>query len=158
MGHIIIEGLDKTGKSTLAKFLSEKTGMPIVKFSNPKPDEDPAVQYAEFVVTAQPCIVDRMHLSEMAYGPVLRGESCVDENVQRVIEGLLKNRGSVGIYCSAALEDLKRRFKEDGEDFITPDQISEIEFNFNQALLTSSMRWIRYSVGDSMEAIYDQVR
>lgn len=159
MGHIIIEGLDKTGKTTLAKFLSEKTGMPIKKFSNPAPGEDPSVEYAEFVVSAQPCVVDRMHLSEMAYGPVMRGESTVDENVQRVIEGLLARRGSsVGVYCYADEEDLKRRFEEDGETFIKPEDILAIKEGFDRALLTSRMAWVPYKVGDDMEKVYEQVR
>lgn len=158
MGHIVIEGLDKTGKSTLARFLSEKTGKPIKKFSNPKPLEDPAVDYAEFVVSAQGCIVDRMHLSEMAYGPVLRGESTVEENVQRVIEGLLARRGSFGIYCEADLDTLVERFKADKEDFIRPEDIVAIRDGFEAALSTSTMPWIRYTVGDDMEKVYDQVR
>lgn len=158
MGHIIIEGLDKTGKTTLAKFLHEKTGMPIKKFCNPKPDEDPSVEYAEFVISAQPCIVDRMHLSEMAYGPVLRGESTVDENVQRVIEGLLAKRNSIGIYCDADFGTLVERFKADEEDFIGTEDISAIREGFEKALSTSRMKWIRYSVGDDMEKVYEQVR
>lgn len=158
MGHIIIEGLDKTGKSTLARFLSEKTGKPIKKFSNPGPQEDAAVEYAEFVISSQSCIVDRMHLSEMAYGPVLRGESTVDENVQRVIEGLLAKRGSVGIYCEADIDALVERFKQDGETFIKPEDIPAIKDGFDRALSTSTMKWIRYTVGDDMEKIYDQVR
>lgn len=156
--HIIIEGLDKTGKSTLSRFLAEKTGMPIKKFNNPKPGEDAAVEYAEFIVTAQSCIVDRMHLSEMAYGPVFRGKSTVDVNVQRVIEGLAKRRGVVGIYCYADVDDLEKRFTEDGEDFVMSTQIPEIAAGFDRALATSTMEWIRYSVGDNMEAIYDKVR
>lgn len=158
MGHIIIEGIDKTGKSTLARFLSEKTGMPIKKFSSPGADEDPSVGYAEFAITAEPCVVDRMHLSEMAYGPVMRGETTVDENVQRVIEGLLANRGSVGIYCEADRADLLERFKADGEDFIGPEEVPAILDNFEKALATSRMRWIRYRVGDDMEKVYEQVR
>lgn len=159
MGHIIIEGLDKTGKSTLAKFLSEKTGIPIKKFSNPGPNEDPAVEYVEFVTTAQSCVVDRMHLSEMAYGPVFRGESAVDTNVQRVIEGLLAKRGStVGVYCYADDEDLKARFKADGEDFVAETDIAALKEGFQKALSTSRMSWVLYKVGDDMEKVYEQVR
>lgn len=159
MGHVIIEGLDKTGKSTLAKFLSEKTGKPIKKFSNPKGTEDVAVEYVLFAAGAQSCIVDRMHLSEMAYGPVLRGKSDVDESVQRLIEGLLAERGStVGVFCYANREELERRFKEDGEDLIDASQIQEIEENFEKALRTSRMSWIMYKVGDDMEKVYEQVR
>ena len=152
-GHIVIEGLDKTGKSTLARFLSERLGMPIKKFSNPGAGEDAAVEYAEFIVSSQACVVDRMHLSEMAYGPVMRGESTVDENVQRVIEGLLAKRGSVGVYCSAEYDDLVARFKADGEDFIKPEDIVAIKNGFDSALSTSTMKWIEYRVGDDMEAI-----
>jgi len=158
MGHVIIEGLDKTGKSTLARFLSEKTGMPIKKFSAPSANEDPSVGYTEFVVTAQSCIVDRMHLSEMAYGPVMRGETTVDENVQRVIEGLLAKRGSVGIYCEANAAVLRERFIVDKEEFLSPDQITSVQHNFEEALKTSKMEWIRYTVGDDMEKIYDRIR
>ena len=159
MAHIIIEGLDKTGKSTLARFLAEKTGMPIKKFSNPGPGEDAAVEYAEFVVSSQSCIVDRMHLSEMAYGPVFRGESTVDASVQRVIEGLLAKRGStIGVYCYADDEDLKARFKADGEDFVSDTDIPALVEGFKAALSTSRMSWVMYKVGDDMEKVYEQVR
>jgi len=158
MGHVIIEGLDKTGKSTLARFLSEKTGMPIKKFNNPGPEEDAAVEYALFVTTAQSSIIDRMHLSEMAYGPVFRGESTVDFNVQRVIEGLAMRRNSVGIYCYATREELLQRFVDDKEDFVETTQITQIAEGFEEALVTSTMSWIRYTVGDDMEKIYDQLR
>lgn len=158
MRHVIIEGLDKTGKSTLAKFLSEKTGLPIKKFRNPSPTEDPAVEYIEFITMSSPHIIDRMHLSEMAYGPVLRGESCIDKRIQAVIERLLLKQNSIGIYCYSDIETLKNRFKEDNEDLIEPNQIVEIEENFKKALSTSEMQWIPYCIGDNMEAIYDKVR
>jgi len=155
---IIIEGLDKTGKSTLARFLSEKTGMPIKKFSAPKEGEKPFNEYGAFLLDGEGGIVDRFHLSEMAYGPVFRGGSSIDENRQALLECLAVCSGCVGVYCEAEKEVLAKRFEEDKEDFVKPEQIEAVQQGFEKALATSRIPWLRYKVGDDMEAIYEQVR
>ena len=73
--RIILEGCDGTGKSTLAKFLAEKTGMKIVKLSQPKTD-DPFQEYIELFDPESPkyvgdnIILDRCWISEMVYWPL----------------------------------------------------------------------------------------
>lgn len=155
---IIIEGLDKTGKSTLAQFLSEKTGMPIKKFSAPEAGEDPYTQYEDFFLQNKEGIIDRCHLSEMAYGPVFRGKSSINEGKQYLLEEWLLMTGVVGVYCEAEKEVLVKRFEEDGEDFIKPEQIEAVQEGFEKALTTSRIPWLCYSVGDDMEAIHEQIR
>ena len=158
MGHIIIEGLDKTGKSTLARFLSEKTGMPVKKFSAPKEGEEPFNDYASFFVDGKPSVIDRCHLSEMAYGPVFRGSSSIDEARQYALEELAISAGAVGVYCEAEKEELVKRFEEDGEDFVKPGQIEELQAGFEKALSTSRLKWVRYRAGDDMDKVYEELR
>lgn len=73
--RIILEGCDGTGKTTLAKFLSEKTGMKIVKLSQPKTD-DPFQEHLELFDPESPkyvgdnIILDRCWISECIYGPL----------------------------------------------------------------------------------------
>lgn len=158
MGHIIIEGLDKTGKSTLARHLSEKLGMPIKKFSAPEGGADPTLEYAEFLVTAEPCIVDRCYMSEMAYGPVVRGVSHIDLSRQSLLEELVLRRGGSMVYCDADEEALRDRFEADGETFLKPGQIAAVKANFEEALNDTKLEVIRYTVGDDMDAVYEQLR
>lgn len=158
MPHIIIDGLDKTGKSTLARFLSEKTGMPIKKFSAPEKGQDPTSEYAEFLAAGEPSIIDRMWLSEMAYGPVMRGESFVDQSRQALLEEMARRSGSHVIYAYASEEELRKRFDADNETFTRKDQIESILAGYERAILTSRLTWIRYTIGDDMEAVYEQVR
>src|SRR3989338_4886641 len=100
---IIIEGIDKSGKSHLAQYLSKTFNLPIFKFSIPK--EDPYIEYMSFLLKqTKPCILDRSYLGELIYGPIKRGKSGLNEWQIRNIEGLLLMRSAFYIYASQYVE------------------------------------------------------
>jgi thymidylate kinase len=72
---ILLEGLNCTGKSTLAKAFSERLEIPVVKFN--VPGTDPYQEFSERLQTAvaehRHFIVDRLHLSNYAYNGWLGG-------------------------------------------------------------------------------------
>lgn len=157
-GHIVIEGVDKTGKSTLARFLSEKTGMPIKKFSAPADGADPTLAYIEFLVSGEPSIIDRCWLSEMAYGPVMRGKSWIGPNQQRIVEKVAELRGVGAVYCTDTVGNIAERFEADGEDFLPSVSIPSVLEGFKNAMATSILPWRTYRIGDNMEELYDKLR
>ncbi len=160
-GHIIIEGLDKTGKSTLARYLSDRLGLPIKKFSAPEKDKDPTPEYIFFLANAERSIIDRCYMSEMAYGPVMRGGSWIDQRMQTVVEEVAKRRGTTGVYCFADERALAERFVKDKEEFLPIEKAVEVQKNFERAVDASLLDWKFYTVGDSMVSIgdiYDEVR
>ena len=77
----IIEGVDGSGKTTLARQLSAQTNTKILHMSNPKTTAEMLGMYDMYEKTLRAnknLILDRAWYSEMAYGPVLRDRSQID--------------------------------------------------------------------------------
>ena len=70
MPVLVIEGVNCTGKSTLAKLFSDRTGLEIVKFGV-APKQNPFRYFAANILQAaqrnENFIIDRCHLSNYAY-------------------------------------------------------------------------------------------
>lgn len=149
--HIIIEGVDKCGKTTLAKFLSEKLKMPIKKFS--APDKNPFDEYINFLLNENtPHIIDRCYMSELAYGPAKRIVSYINHLEKQVLETAIMD-SVTGIYCYDTTENIEKRFDTDGETFISKRDIDPIRNNYDQELETSLVTWLSYKIGDSMDFV-----
>lgn len=70
---IICEGMDNTGKTTLAKRLSVSLGIPYHYRTRPRNLEEAAQQIRD---TPRECVVDRWApISEPIYGPICRGST-----------------------------------------------------------------------------------
>jgi len=145
--HIIIEGMDKTGKSTLAKRLSEEFGIPIKKFSAPT-DNKALQEYAAFLLNEKvPHIIDRCYMSELAYGPVKRGSSQISQLMKQMLETAVKDN-VIGIYCYDSSDAIKHRFDEDGETETRKSEVDQIVANYNRELDSSLINWLSVSMDD----------
>lgn len=74
--HIIIEGPDGAGKTTLAKQLCSEAGY-AYRHEGPPPASATALQHYAGILASltEPTLLDRFHLGELVYGPVVRGGS-----------------------------------------------------------------------------------
>jgi hypothetical protein len=75
--HVILEGPDGTGKTTLAQHLVDTLGYQYHHEGLP-PGEDMLVYYAHLFlqkIKQGPTVFDRLHLGEHVYGPIMRGRS-----------------------------------------------------------------------------------
>lgn len=92
---IVIEGPDLVGKTTLAKKLRDELMGDYFHFG-PLPDDFDFVHgYAQFVKANR--VMDRFHLSEIAYGRAVRGRSRVGDLERRAVDGCLKFNGCVTV-------------------------------------------------------------
>lgn len=139
--HIIIEGVDKTGKTTLANELSRIFGMPIKKFSAPK-DGRAFESYADFLLNEKtPHIIDRCYMSELAYGPVVRGTSQVSPLQKQLLETAIE--GSViCLYCYDTEEAIAGRFDTDKEEYTSKGQIARLLKEYDEQLDKSKLNWL----------------
>src|SRR5688500_988429 len=75
--HVIIEGPDGAGKTTLAEHLVKHHGYRYHHEGKPE-HVDMLVRYAEVFLeqtaSGQPVVFDRLHLGELVYGNILRGK------------------------------------------------------------------------------------
>lgn len=131
---IIIEGIDGSGKTTLAKQLSAQTGYPIIHKSNPKDDVEKLRmmgEYLQLVRGNKNVIFDRCWYSEMAYGPVMRDKSYISFPQMYELERHAAKAGALIIYCTGPLHVLWNRCQKRGENYVVSrDNFNEIYKEF----------------------------
>lgn len=119
---ILIEGVDGSGKTELAKQISRQSGFPIVHMVRPKSDEEKLLmmgQYLQAIKEHKNMIFDRCWYSEMAYGPVMRDKSYITFPQMYELERQVAQGGALLIYCTGPKAMLWNRCQKRGEDFVT---------------------------------------
>lgn len=135
---IILEGENKTGKSTLAKYLKEKFGFKVVKCSQPK--GDPYVEYVRKLKAANGLTVfDRFLYGELVYGPLYRDKSQLTPEQVRNLELLAMAKNTIVVHCTDEVKNILKRFKQDKEDFATTDKVEATVEAFNNVILKSKL-------------------
>ena len=155
--HIIIEGTDKCGKSTLALELAKRLYMPVI--NRMKPKENIFIECIDFFTdTETPTIVDRLHISEQAYGPVKRDGSRFDEREFHLVEMSAMMLGTFNIFCYDSLENIEKRCISENEEFIKGDEIGKVLKNFHEVIENDSiLDWHYYKIGDSIDELAEKI-
>lgn len=124
MTLIIIEGVDGAGKSTLVEQLQPATTMHFGPIKKAPMAEyiDPLLAYDH----SYDLVCDRLHVGELVYGPIYRGQSTLNEAGRRYIEMFLDSRGAAKIILDAPLDEISRRLEHRGEDFLRPQDIERV--------------------------------
>lgn len=145
MPILIIEGCDKTGKTSLAQMLHRMTGAHVIKVSQPTTD-DPLEEYRQHVNKLEYArynftIFDRFHLGEFVYGPIFRKATPNPFRAGRLEYDLARLCASVVLMEDTA-EQIKARFAEHGEDFAQAQHVDEILERYEQVYQWSTLnRW-----------------
>jgi hypothetical protein len=110
--HVIIEGPDGAGKTTLARQLCHQLTLGY-HHEGPPPTNVPALEhYARLLVEAKrPTLFDRLHLGETVYGPLLRGGSRLDARGLRLMNRLIRGQGTTVVLCHPLWETTLRNTK-----------------------------------------------
>jgi hypothetical protein len=145
--RIIIEGVDGTLKSTIAKQFAERLSYPIVKESVPKlVNGETNLQYYLRRCNELPtdCVVDRFHLGESIY-PFVKNDGRIALTllqVQEIDRKLIETskKGCALILCSSSLDWRKHVWATRGETFITIEQSEVVKKAFEFAYIVSLLR------------------
>lgn len=105
MKHIILEGPDGAGKTTLARQLCHEYGMGY-HHEGPPPDRgDLTAYYAGLMLrTERRTVFDRLHLGEFVYGPLLRGASRLTAADAVMMDRLTNGTGTSVVVCLPPLD------------------------------------------------------
>ena len=136
---IIIEGVDKSGKSSLIEFLSKNLGNAYTLKIGYRPKDNSIVErqkivdsYFKVLKTYKQnfkdsiLILDRFYLSELVYS-IKRGYDALDESLlgddMRIIKEELENLDTLLIICRPDDATIAENFKKDKEDYAKIEEI-----------------------------------
>lgn len=107
---IIIEGVDNSGKTTLAKKLSSYFDAPLVHSPGPKPTPEAMVYWAERTFSIPGKMFYDRHpcISEVVYGLTLRHKNAFDTESGKRVTKLFYEAKPLIIYCHPPIEIIKR--------------------------------------------------
>lgn len=139
---IIIEGPDGAGKTTLANYLSEKLGFPVVHRTQPKSEEEKAKMFAQYLYDAKEpsnVIYDRFLYSEIVYGTIMRDASVISIAQMYEVEEHLSKSGGIIIFCDNNTENLWKECLKRGETYILDfDTLNSIAFAYRDLICCKS--------------------
>lgn len=99
MNPIILEGPDCAGKTTLAREL-EKCGYEYIHNGPPDKPSMMEVYYDQLKQAIErPIVIDRFHLGELVYGPLLRGHSGLTDEDYINLDAKIEAMGGIVIIC-----------------------------------------------------------
>lgn len=154
---IIVEGIDRVGKTTLVNLLKEKTGWPVLDDSylyetkDMRKDKRVNVEKIKTIVNfardvSDKFIVDRLHWSEMIYGYCDRGYDNVVP-VLDVEDELIKVGAKIILVVPT---DIESSSKQHGKDLSKHAEIFEAVFDDSKMkkfrcdynTLSDAVRWV----------------
>lgn len=142
---VVIEGLDRTGKTTLAKQLQESVRfLDYVHFN--KPERHPLEEYVKPLdVGALPhAVFDRYHWGEAVWPHVFHRPTDYDEEMLYYTELALESRGAVMVLTRREPEEIIRACREDGEDLQGAQQVRIADGLFGIAATHSILPVMEY--------------
>ena len=151
---ILIDGCDKTGKSSIISDISAVLpGMPIFK-NNTKPEDKKEFTIGKLVgiylgayraaMMKGSTIFDRSHITEIVYSH-RRGYSSLEHFDWFAYEEEVLLGNAVVIYMSAPKELIHKRFKEDKETYVDPKEIEGILDRYDDYLGMTSLPVLQLS-------------
>jgi hypothetical protein len=139
---IVLEGSDGAGKSHLAAAIRDywpDVGSPrdfqLIHTGPPNPPDRCVYQEYESQLDSQAelvmsdshlMVLDRWHLGDRIYGPHYRGFARYTEGGLLHTEMALSSLGAVKVICSPPLEVVQKRVADDGDDYISQEDIPRI--------------------------------
>ena len=141
---IIVEGCDRTGKSSLCERLRDDHGGVILHFDRPVTD-DMLAEYLAPLANYSPrrgqnVFVDRHYLGETVWPQFFGRPTGMTDVLQATIEGVL---GRLGACCVLAMRD-PRELNEACRDEPPGDRAWLVQLDFESRAASSLLPWIEY--------------
>ncbi|MGH7974955.1 MAG: uracil-DNA glycosylase family protein [bacterium] len=157
---LIIEGNDKSGKTTLANAIVDRFGCTYFHFG--KPTKYPATEYAEAALKSPGNIVyDRFYLGELVYGPLLRGKVGITPLELVIIERILRLKQAILIQTTTDVTLAnKRLLVSTQEEMVNQAQNVKAAKRFKKLLGKSNLQHvIQYdgSTRKNLNGVLDQL-
>lgn len=158
MPIIILEGIDGSGKTTLAHRILELSQIETtLVHRGPLEDtvENELIYPLQRVKDDELFIADRWHLGELIYGPIYRGKSEVEGFYNKIIDEMLFNMNAVKVVLSPPLDVVKERMAARGEDYLLPEHVDLVHSKYEELANKHDYRLIREITDDTARELLD---
>lgn len=154
---VVIEGVDKAGKSTLADRLKRELEWPIVHFGKPGPD--PALEYITFLKDDTHIICDRFYVGELIYGPLLRNKHSMTPLQIVTIERMCRKVGMILVHVDPEYGIIATRLMLLGDDLINAEQ-NELAHKMFRDIMPSrnTGHIVKWSQGTTVQHVAETIR
>lgn len=131
--HVILEGPDGSGKTTLANALRAR-GYTYHHEGLPN-KENMLQEYAKTFLAAtktppnHPVVFDRMYFGEIVYGPLMRNHDRLTPHGAELMRMLAKAQGSVNILCLPPYQDCKNNWFIRESEYVKDESIYQKIYN-----------------------------
>lgn len=143
---IILEGVDCSGKTTLADAITKKLGVRTIRLASGPPMRSVLLEYVNRLTDSYrpgagiDIVADRWHWGELVYGPLLRNRSAIDEAQLDYIDHTLNKLGAVLAYLAPPKALVLQRLKERGDTLIRPVLIPDIMSGYARVRTTTTVK------------------
>lgn len=147
---IIVEGCDRTGKTTLARYLQHKISAHYIHWDRPQ-HSDPIREYLQPIYNtldrgASHVVCDRHYLGELVWPRLFGRESLFDRELELLaIEGALRELGAVGVLAVRDPDELELACVDEP----CSGQASEAQGMFIAHADLAGIPFIKYQHGDN---------
>lgn len=154
--HIILEGTDNAGKSTLAKALSEILNIP-VRGRIVRAEQGQTVaelHVLDVFAQMQPTILDRCYaISDFVYEQVYGGASLLAPH--RLAWESDLSAAALVVYVLASEDDLQKRYEAEGDDLQSIDNILHAHALYDQFFKSTTIpaAYVNTSMGVPIEEL-----
>jgi hypothetical protein len=122
---VILEGPDGSGKTTLARCLCNGYGFSYAHTGPPKPDENVLLDYALKLYRANESgkntVIDRLHLGEGIYGPIMRGVDLLTEEGLVILQRMITAYDAKTVICLPKFDVASQNWRSKHNEYISDD-------------------------------------
>ena len=151
---VVVEGVDRTGKSSLCRELAEASSADrITTMHFSAPEKSALDEYVTPLLGYDPwtddVIVDRHYLGELVWPQIFGRPSRMSETERHCIELFLLSRNAVCVWAWRDDDDLERACANEP----CVGRAAESQRLFGAAVSESILDWVHYVHGDSIDKI-----
>jgi hypothetical protein len=149
---IIVEGCDRTGKTTLVEELAVELGAETHHFKAPKshPLEEYVGLLQDRAINDVPLVLDRGHIGESVWPHIFNRPSNYDDAARRYVELFMLSRGAVLVYCRRDYGEVVAACSADDEE--VDGRVAEAVARFDDAVFATVLPTVTFDFKRMPEA------
>lgn len=144
---IVFEGLDGTGKTSLAQMVAKIIDSEYTHNDKSKTYEEGKANSYNYISTlrrSNEAVIDRLvHTGEAVYAPVYRGYDGSDY-FEDLESKMLEEFNIIIVYVTAKEEIIKSRLEYRGEDYIKTEDLNKLKENYERYLSNTKIPYVTF--------------